>query len=166
MEIRNINNLSFTANMVRDRSVKDPRWNCVALEVERQTKHSPEYEIRLFQEDDKFEVYIDRGRRDDLSTRSFLLSKEGSEALSKLSDNGKVQKFKKMLNLVKAHDKAYDDLPDDIAKLERKYGVEFDQNTYDRIAYAVYGKVETIASNKIWDDPVLADAKASIIRSY
>ena len=87
MQIGSNNNLSFTANMVRDKSVKDRRWNCIALEVERQTQNSPEYEIRLFQEDDKFEVYIDRGRHDDLSTRSFLLSREGSEALSKLSVN-------------------------------------------------------------------------------
>lgn len=164
MDIRN-NNLNFTANMVRDKSVKDRRWNCIALEVERQTQNSPEYEIRLFQEDDKFEVYIDRGRRDDLSTRSFLLSREGSEALSKLSDQSIAQKFKKMLNLVKAHDKVYDNLPDDIAKLEKKYGVEFDQGTYDRIAHAVYSKVETTASNKIWDDAVLSDAETSIIRS-
>ena len=71
-----------------------------------------------------------------------------------------------MLNLVKAHDKVYDNLPDDIAKLEKKYGVEFDQGTYDRIAHAVYSKVETTASNKIWDDAVLSDAETSIIRSY
>lgn len=163
MQIRNNNNIGFTASMIRDKSVRGAQWNGIASEVERQTKTSPEYEIRLFQENDKFEVYIDRGRSDELTTRSFILSEAGSNTLSNMPEAKIVQKFKKMLNLVKAHDKALDNLPDDIAKLEKKYDIQFNQNTYDNIADTVYETIRERAVDKIWNDPVLADAKASVL---
>ena len=164
MQIGSNNNLSFTAKMYVDKSVQNPRFQQLSKEITEQTKSSPDYEIRMFQEGDKFEVYIDRGKADDLSTREFLLTEEGSNALSKLSDKGIVQKFKKMLNLVKANDKVYDNLYDDVAKLEKKYDIEFSQGTYDNISYEIYQKAREKAVNKVWDDSVLSDARATILQ--
>ncbi len=167
MKIGNNSNLNFTANMYIDKSVKDTRrWHCIANDVQEKTKTSPEYEIRLFQEGDKFEIYVDRGRRDDLTTREFLLTEYGSKALTNLSDQQVTQKIKKMLNLVKAYDKAYDNLPDDIGKLERKYGVELSQNSYDSVSDAVYTAVARDAFNKMYDDAVLSDAKTSVAKAF
>ena len=163
MEIRN-NNINFTAKMYVDKSVQNPRFKQLASVVTEQTKSSPNYEIRMFQEGDKFEVYIDRGNADDLSTRSFLLTEAGSNALSKLSDNKIVQELKKMLNLVKTNDRVYDNLYDDVSKFETKYGVELSQGTYENITDEVYEVTRDKVASKIWDDSVLADAQVSMLR--
>ena len=74
----------------------------------------------------------------------------------KLSDDKIVQKFKKLLNLIKKQDKHEDTAIDKIFNMCKKYGLELDNRTIDSIESALRKEVKTQINSTISKDSVLS----------
>lgn len=156
----NNNNMNFQAKMfLSGKTLKNStRWQKIAEKFEEKTvKRFPEYEMEVFKNSDEFVIYIDRGSDDDLCLREHILSSTATDNLMKLSDNKIIQKLTKLLDIVKKRDTMMDQLPNDIAKLEKKYGIQLDQNSYDRVSDTIQDKVNSANYVRIAKDNILSD---------
>lgn len=161
-----INNspINFQAKMTLFNDLaKNTRLQKIAKEFEEKTaKKFPQYELQLRRwelspNQDKVSIAINRGISDDLSLREFVLNEHGVEKLMKLSDNKIIQKLTKLLGMVKKHDKFLDGFENDVAKLEKKYGVEIDQDSSYTIYKESLEQIQTENLKKIIKDPVLSE---------
>lgn len=157
----NNNNVNFQAKMfLMNRTLENSaRWQKIAEKFEAKTaKNYPEYEMELFKfaKSGRFSITIDRGSSDDLCPRKYALAPSALEKLMQLSDNKIIQKLTKLLDIVKKRDKMMDQLPDDIAKLEKKYGIQLDQNSYDRVSNTIQDKVNSANYLEIAKDDILS----------
>lgn len=156
----NNNNVNFQARMfLSGKTLKNStRWQKIAEKFEEKTaKRFPEYEMEVFKNPDEFVIYIDRGPDDDLRLRGHILSSTATDNLMKLSDNKIIQKLTKLLDIVKKRDTMMDQLPDDIAKLEKKYKIELNQREYESMFEPIQKNVLRENYVKIQEDPILSD---------
>lgn len=161
----NNNNVNFQARMfLSGKTLKNStRWQKIAEKFEEKTaKRFPEYKMELFQDNrffstDRLSISIDRGSSDDLCLREHILTPAATDNLMKLSDNKIIQKLTKLLNIVKKRDKMMDQLPDDIAKLEKKYKIELNQREYESMVEPIQESVLRENYVKIQEDPILSD---------
>ena len=167
MEIRSNNYVNFKAKVsLVDDLAKNTRLQKIAKELEAKTaKKYPEYEMILGRPEDlsqdKLSIVMNRGVNDDLTYREHTLTSKATEKFMNLSDNGIIQKLVKLLGIVKKHDNYHDNIANDIAKLESKYGVEFDQDLFERIYNITEDKVNSTNFEKISKDSVLSDYENS-----
>jgi len=160
-----INNspISFQAKMtLADDLAKNVRLQKIAKAFEAKTqKRFPEYEIALQRPEDlsqdKLEIAIDRSISDDLSLRQHILTPNATEKFMKLSDNQIIQKLTKLLGIVKKRDNVWENFGNDVAKVEKKYGIEFDQGTYDSMLDDAIDQIGSKNREKLSKDNILSD---------
>lgn len=164
MEIRNNSNVNFQAKMsLADDLAKNLRLQKIAKEFEERTaKKYPQYEIQLrrwegSRNQDKVSIAIDRGISDDLTMREHVLNERGFEKLMTLSDNKIIQKLTKLLGIVKKRDQFLDSFENDVAKLEKKYGVEIDPDSSFTIYKESLEQIQTENLKQISKDPILSE---------
>lgn len=160
-----INNspISFQAKMIlADDLAKNVRLQKIAEKFEAKTaKKYPKYELCLQRPEDlsqdKLEIAIDRGISDDLSLRQHILTPNATENFMKLSDNKIIQKLTKLLSIVKKRDNLWENFGNDVGKVERKYGIEFDQHTYDTMLDDAIDQIGSKNREKLSKDTILSD---------
>ena len=160
-----INNspISFQAKMtLADDLAKNVRLQKIAKAFEEKTaKKYPKYKLSLQRPEDlsqdKLEIAIDRGTGDDLSLRQHILTPNATEKFLKLSDNQIIQKLTKLLGIVKKRDKVWENFGDDVAKVEKKYGIEFDQGTYNSMLDDAIDQIGSKNREKLSKDTILSD---------
>ena len=159
MQINTTNtNVNFRAKMqLAGKLKKDPHWKSIAKKFEAQTAKSPEYEMEIcINKNGELITASNRGDFDSLNPRYFTITSEGVSKLMKLSDDKIVQKFKKLLNLIKKQDKHEDTAIDKIFNMGKKYGLELDNRTIDSIESALREEVKTQINSTISKDSVLS----------
>ena len=160
-----INNspINFQAKMTLYNDLaQNIRLQKIAKKFEAKTqKRFPQYEIGLQRPEDlsndKLEIAIDRGISDDLSERVHVLTPNATEKFMKLSDNQIIQKLTKLLGMVKKRDNVREKFSDDVIKLEKKYGIEFNDETYDMMFGDAIDQVSLINHAKLSKDTILSD---------
>lgn len=160
-----INNspINFQAKMTLYNDLaQNVRLQKIAKEFEAKTqKRFPQYEIGLQRPEDlshdKLEIAIDRGISDDLSVRFHVLTPNATEKFMKLSDNQIIQKLTKLLGMVKKRDNVWEKFSSDVRKVEKKYGIEFNQETYDMMFDDAIDQVCLINHEKLSKDTILSD---------
>lgn len=160
-----INNspINFKAKMTLYNDLaKNVRLQKIAKEFEAKTqKRFPQYEIALQRPEDlsqdKLEIAMDRGIGDDLSVRFHVLTPNATEKFMKLSDNQIIQKLTKLLGIVKKRDNVWENFSNDVGKVERKYGIEFEQETYDKMLDDAIDQIGSINREKLSKDTILSD---------
>ena len=154
-------NVNFRAKMLlAGKLKKDLHWKSIAKKFEAQTAKFPEYEMEVYmKEPGKLVTGTNRGDFDTLNPRYFTLTSEGFSKLMKLSDDKIVQKFKKLLNLVKKQDKHEDTAINKIFDMGKKLGIELDSKTIDGMEFAMRKKVKTQINSAISKDSVLSHSE-------
>ena len=137
-------------------------WQKIAKAFEEKTaKNYPKYELSLQRPEDlsqdKLEIAIDRGIGDDLSLRQHILTPNATEKFMKLSDNQIIQKLTKLLGIVKKRDNVWENFGNDVAKVEKKYGIEFDQSTYNSMLDDAIDQIGSKNREKLSKDTILSD---------
>lgn len=158
----NNNNVNFQARMFLSGNMleKSPRWQKIAEEFEAKTaKKFPKYEMEVikFASSKNLSIAIDRGVGDDLSLRTHTLSASATKKFLELPDNKIIQKLTQLLKLTKKRDKMMNQLPNDIAKLEKKYKMELNQREYESMVEPIQKSVLRENYVKIQEDPILSD---------
>lgn len=161
-----INNspISFQAKMTLAGDLaKNVRLQKIAKAFEEKTaKKYPKYELSLQRPEDlsqdKLEIAIDRGISDDLSLRQHILTPNATKKFMKLSDNQIIQKLTKLLGIVKKRDNVWGgNFGNDVAKVEKKYGIEFDQSTYNSMLDDAIEQIGSKNREKLSKDTILSD---------
>ncbi len=158
MQVNNNNtNPNFRAKMLLTGNLKkSSRWQGIAKKFEEQTVKSPKYEMEILaNEKGQLETATDRGVLDDLTPRYFRLKQKGFSKLMKLSDDKIVEKFKKLLDVVKMQDKHQDTAVDTVFDMQDKLGITLDTFTMDSIVDSMAKKVKTQINSTIAKDSVL-----------
>ena len=75
----------------------------------------------------------------------------------KLSDNQIIQKLTKLLGMVKKRDNVWEKFSSDVRKVEKKYGIDFNQETYDMMFDDAIDQVCLINHEKLSKDTILSD---------
>lgn len=158
MQVSNNNaNPNFRAKMLLTGNLKkSSRWQGIAKKFEEQTAKLPKYEMEVFaNEKGQLETATDRGLSDDLIPRYFRLTQKGFSKLMKLSDDEIVEKFKKLLDVVKMQDKHEDTAVDKVFDMRDKLGISLNTYTMDKIVASMAEKVKTQINSAINKDSVL-----------
>ncbi len=158
MQVNNNNiNPNFRAKMLLTGNLKkSSRWQGIAKKFEEQTVKSPKYEMEVFaNKNGKLETATNRGLLDDLTPRRFTLTQEGFSKLIKLSDDKIVEKFKKLLDVIKKQDKHQDTAVDTVFDMQDKLGITLDTFTMDSIVDSMAKKVKTQINSIIAKDSIL-----------
>ena len=107
------------------------RWQTIAKDFETKTaKKFPEYGVKLQEmSKNKMTIFLDQKPQDEVYLHIHTLSEEATSKLINLPNNEVINKLMILLNMCKRRDKLVNELPNDIAKLEKKYNIKFDQKS-------------------------------------
>ena len=107
------------------------RWQTIAKDFETKTaKKFPEYGVKLQEmSKNKMTIFLDPKPQHGVYLHKHTLSEKATSKLINLPDNEVINKLMILLNACKKRDKLVNGLPNDIAKLEKKYNIKLDQKS-------------------------------------
>jgi len=160
-QIQKNQNTNFKAKLKLEGSYNEsPRWQTIAKDFETKTaKKFPEYNVKLQElPENKMKICLDKNPDvDRFYLHEHTLSEDATKELVDLPNNKIINKLTKLLNLCKGWDKLTSELPDDIEKLGKKYGLALDSDFCDKVTESFEEVLLNDNYVEIYCDDILSD---------